>query len=218
MQVNSKDRKIFNDCYIKLDSAWLRKGPMDCSSSCVRSLAHFWEKSLLFSVFFPPHISSQKFSPSSFYSSSAKPAVWVPCEILYGFLLLMPFSFGDRLALSVGCFLLSLILQMDPPWPSLLSPCHMWKVPLTTIDIISLVEYWQDKFIWLSVECIYIPFLCAHTHCGEFFLSLHFLSSLGSALNLPRAQIPANLSKPLASEGDSTGSKHISVAKPDPGK
>lgn len=135
---------------------------------------------------FSPHISSQKFSPSTFYSSSAKAAVWMLCEMLYRFLLLMPFSFGDRIALSVRCFLLSFIAEMDHPWPSLLSPCHMWKVPLPVMDITCLVEYCQNKFIWLSViqnPLMYLHSLslCAHTHTphGEFFLSLHFPCSLG---------------------------------------
>lgn len=99
----------------------------------------------------------------------------MPCEILYGFLLLMPFSFGDRLTLSVRCFLLSLITEMDPPWPSLLSPCHVWKVPLTTMDIVSLVEYWQGKLIWLSVVQKHLMYLhslslCTRTLWGVFLV------------------------------------------------
>lgn len=175
-----------------------------------RNLSFF----ILFSFF--PHISSQKFSPSTFYSSSAKAAVWMLCEMLYWFLLLMPFSFGDRIALSVRCFLLSFIAEMDHPWPSLLSPCHMWKVPLPVMDITCLVEYCQNKFIWLSViqnPLMYLHSLslCAYTHTPwRVFLVIALpLLSWATALTLPRAQVPANLSKPLASEGNSTGSTSL---------
>lgn len=70
-------------------------------------------------------------------------------------LLLMPFSFGEGMALSLRCFLLSLIPEMDHPQPSCLaafadtyfngpssvSPYDVGKVALTLMDIIFLVEY-----------------------------------------------------------------------------
>lgn len=152
---------------------------MDCSSYCVRNLAHFWEKPLLFYLqrcFH--HLLSTVHQQKLLCECSAR-------ALLFWLLLLMPLSFGDRLALSVRCFLLSLIPEMDQPWPSFLSPCHMWKVPLTIMDIVCLVEYWQNKFIWLSViqhPLMYLHSLSLYTHAhhGEFFLSLHFPGSLGS--------------------------------------
>lgn len=192
---------------------------MDCSSSCIWNLAHFWEKPLLFYpvFFFPSHFFTEVFTIYflQFISQSC-------CVNALWDALLIPLAnaipFGDRIALSVRCFLLSFIAEMDHPWLSLLSPCHMWKVPLPVMDITCLVEYCQNKFIWLSViqnPLMYLHSLslcaCTHTHTPwRVFLVIALpLLSWATALTLPRAQVPANLSKPLAWEGNSTGSTSL---------
>lgn len=196
---------------------------MDCSSSCIWNLAHSGRNLSFFILFsFFPHISSQKFSPSTFYSSSAKAAVWMLCEMLYWFLLLMPFSFGDRIALSVRCFLLSFIAEMDHPWLSLLSPCHMWKVPLPVMDITCLVEYCQNKFIWLSViqnPLMYLHSLslCAHTHTHpmeSFSCHCTSLALLGHCTDSSQSTGTCKPQQTTCLRGKQHW-KHIFVAKPD---
>lgn len=162
---------------------------------------------ILFS--FSPHISSRKFSSFCFYTSSAKVAVWM----LYWFLLLMPFSPGDRLTLSVRSFLLSFISEMDPPWPSLLSPCHMWKAP-SAINGHYLPAWVLTEQVHLiicdteSFNVFTFPF-SVPTHTMENF-PCHWVHCTE-----PAQSIPVNLSKPFVSGGNSTGSTF--EGKPDLG-
>lgn len=97
------------------------KDPIDCSPLYIRNPACFREKFLpfffLFSLFFPTSLFTEVFAISflQFVSKSCcvnavRDAVLIP-------LLLMLFSFGERMAPSLTCFLLSLIpLIPQPSW------------------------------------------------------------------------------------------------------
>lgn len=99
----------------------------------------------------------------------------------------------------------------------------MGKLPLTLMEMICLVDYWQKKFIWLSMiqnPLMYLNSFFVHTHMSQRLLPVLYFPSSPSCLHHASpvhsyySSLPADpLQTPCLKENESW--KHVFMAKQD---